>query len=114
MPAQPALPITNRLLPASSLVLVTGANGLIASHAADQLLAAGYRVRGAVRSLSRSAYLEPLYAARHGPGRFALVAVPDVTVPGAWDDAVRGVAGIAHVVGGLDLAVQDADAAAEE
>ncbi|KAK4151155.1 hypothetical protein C8A00DRAFT_17409 [Chaetomidium leptoderma] len=104
-------------LPPNSLVLVTGANGLIASHAADQLLAAGYRVRGTVRSATRCAYLSTLFAARHhhgGPDRFELVEIPDVSVPGAWDAAVRGVSGIAHVLGALDLAVQDADAAAAE
>lgn len=109
--------IADPLLPPSSLVLVTGANGLIASHAADQLLAAGYRVRGTVRSAARCAYLCALFEARHGPGRFELVEVPDVTVPGAWDAAARGVVGIAHVVGGTELFLQgdavDAAAARE-
>ncbi|KAH6840601.1 hypothetical protein B0I37DRAFT_219181 [Chaetomium sp. MPI-CAGE-AT-0009] len=110
----PKLTIPTPLLPPSSLILVTGANGLIASHATDQLLAAGYRVRGTVRSATRCAYLTHLFAARHGPDRFTLHEIPDVTAPGAWDAAVAGVSGIAHVLGALDvdLSVQDADAAA--
>ncbi|KAK3365605.1 hypothetical protein B0T24DRAFT_682697 [Lasiosphaeria ovina] len=109
--------LSNPSIPPGSLILVTGANGLIASHAADQLLAAGYRVRGAVRSAAKSSYLTELFAARHGqhpqsPRLFELVEVPDVTVPGAWDAAVRGVAGIAHVVGAVEMSPQDADAAA--
>jgi nucleoside-diphosphate-sugar epimerase len=101
-------------LPQNSLILVTGTNGLIASHAADQLLAAGHLVRGTVRSATRSAYLTTLFTARHGAGRFTLHEIPDVAAPGAWDAAVRGVAGIAHVLGALDLNVQDADKAAAE
>ena len=110
----PKLSIPNPLLPLNSLILVTGANGLIASHATDQLLAAGYRVRGTVRSAPRCAYLTKLYESRHGADRFSLLEVPDVFAPGAWDEAVRGVAGIAHVLGALDLHVQDADRAAAE
>ena len=103
------------ILPPNSLVLVTGANGLIASHITDQLLAFGYRVRGTVRSLSRSSYLTSLYATRHGhPSRFSLHEIPDVTRPGAWDAAVSGVSAIAHVLGATDLRVQDADVPAAE
>jgi nucleoside-diphosphate-sugar epimerase len=101
-------------LPPSSLVLVTGVNGLIASHAADALLSAGYHVRGTVRSATRSAYLTTLFNTRHGPNRFTLHEIPDVTLPGAWDAAVSGVAAIAHVVGAVDLYVQDPDGAAKE
>ncbi|KAL2129745.1 hypothetical protein VTI74DRAFT_7335 [Chaetomium olivicolor] len=114
MPGPEKLIIPSPLLPANSLLLVTGANGLIASHATDQLLAAGYRVRGTVRSAARCAYLAKLYTARHGPNRFELFEIPDVSIPGAWDAAVRGVSGIAHVLGALDLTVQDADKAAAE
>jgi nucleoside-diphosphate-sugar epimerase len=106
--------ISSPILPPNALILVTGANGLIASHAADQLLAFGYRVRGTVRSATRCAYLTTLFSARHGAGRFELHEIPDVSAPGVWDTAVRGVSGIAHVLGALDLAVQDPDRAAAE
>ncbi|EAQ85675.1 hypothetical protein CHGG_06928 [Chaetomium globosum CBS 148.51] len=100
--------------PPNTLILVTGANGLIASHITDQLLAAGFRVRGTVRSLARCGYLQPLFNARHGEGRFTLHEIPDVSAPGAWEAAVSGVAGIAHMLGAVDLSVQDADGAAAE
>ncbi len=106
--------IPNPVIPPDSLILVTGANGLIASHATDQLLAFGYRVRATVRSASRCAYLTALYTARHGAGRFTLHEIPDVAAPGVWDEAVRGVSGIAHVLGALDLWVEDADKKAAE
>jgi uncharacterized protein YbjT (DUF2867 family) len=37
-----------------SLILVTGVNGLLGSHVADQLLHAGYKVRGSVRDPQRA------------------------------------------------------------
>lgn len=108
------LPLTNPHIPLDSLILVTGANGLIASHVTDQLLAAGYRVRGTVRSLSKCAYLTNLYTARHGRNRFSLVEIPDITSPHAWDTAVADVSGVAHVIGATDLGVQDPDVSAAE
>lgn len=109
--SSPAITITSPSIPPSSLILVTGANGLIASHIVDQLLAAGYRVRGTVRSASRCSYLANLFNTRHGPDRFELLEVPDVTAPGAWDAALKGVSGIAHAIGPVDFYVQDVDAA---
>ncbi|KAK0734601.1 hypothetical protein B0T26DRAFT_631225 [Lasiosphaeria miniovina] len=99
-------------IPPGSLILVTGANGLIASHVVDQLLAGGYRVRGTVRSLERSAWLEPCFAARHGAGRLEIVEVPDLAAPGVWDmQFSRGVAGIMSVAGLVDLMLSDVEAA---
>jgi len=112
MPAK--LTLSNPTLPPDSLVLVTGCNGLIASHAADQLLAAGYRVRGTVRNKTKCSYLKALYTSRHGPGRFELVEIPDVSAPDAWTSAVKDVAAIATVVGGGKLDMQDADAEAAQ
>jgi len=40
--------------------------------------------------------------------------MPDLTAPGAWDSAVAGVDGIAHVVGSVDVFVRDAAGAAKE
>ncbi|KAK9787925.1 hypothetical protein SCARD494_10175 [Seiridium cardinale] len=101
-------------IPLGSTILVTGGNGLIASHVVDQVLAHGYRVRATVRNSSKCTWMEPLYAKRHGSGRFELIEVSDFSSPNAWDDAVKGVAGIAHVAGGVDLAVQDFEAVLKE
>jgi nucleoside-diphosphate-sugar epimerase len=84
-------------IPRGSLVVVTGANGLIASNIVDQLIQAGYRVRGTVRSISRSAWMEIFFASKYGPGNFELIEVPDMAAPGSYDDAVKGASGLAHV-----------------
>ncbi|KAI0172714.1 NAD(P)-binding protein [Hypoxylon sp. FL1284] len=108
------LTIPNPKIPLGSTILVTGANGLIASHVVDQLLAAGYNVRGTVRSLERCRWLEPLFSSRRPSQRLDLIQVSDFGAPGAWDDAVRGVAGIAALAGVADLRMQDIDKAVEE
>ncbi|KAI1409921.1 NAD(P)-binding protein [Hypoxylon sp. FL1857] len=108
------LTLSNPTIPQGSTVLVTGANGLIASHVIDQLLAAGYNVRGTVRDLKKSAWLKPLFASRHPSNHLELVQVSDLGAPGAWDGAVKGVAGIAHVAGGARLSIQDIDKELQE
>lgn len=105
---------TGRIIPHGSTILVTGGNGLIASHVIDQLMAAGYRVRATVRTPSRCAWMEPLYSKRHGSGLLEIVQVSDFTLPNVWGAAVKGVAGIAHVAGDVDLMVQDFEVALEK
>jgi hypothetical protein len=53
------------------------------------LLGAGYRVRGAVRNAERAAWLVDLFEP-YGKENFSLVEVADLTVEGAFDDAVKG------------------------
>ncbi|KAB5580051.1 hypothetical protein GE09DRAFT_1212514 [Coniochaeta sp. 2T2.1] len=95
--------LTNPIIALGSLILVTGVNGLIASHIADQLLAAGYRVRGTVRDLVKSSWVTPLFESRHGPGNFELIQVADLAEPGVWPAALKGVAGIITVAASADL-----------
>ncbi|KAI0272958.1 hypothetical protein BGY98DRAFT_1099681 [Russula aff. rugulosa BPL654] len=75
-------------------VLVTGANGYLATWVVKKYLEAGYCVRGSVRSLSKSAFLNDKFA--HYKDRFELVVVEDITKDGAFDEAVKGVDAIAH------------------
>jgi nucleoside-diphosphate-sugar epimerase len=84
-------------LPPNSLILITGVNGLMASHVADQALQAGYRVRGTVRSAAKASWMSDLFTTKYGPDIFSLVEVPDIVAEGAFDDAVKDVAGIAHI-----------------
>ena len=75
-------------------VLVTGANGYLATWVVKKYLEAGYSVRGTVRSLTKSAFLNDKFA-QYGH-RFELVVVEDITKDGAFDEAVKGVDVIAH------------------
>lgn len=77
-------------LPKGSLVLVTGANGFLASHVVDQLLQAGYNVRGTVREVSKAAWLKEYIEANYGTGRFEVAEVPDMAADNAFDEAVKG------------------------
>lgn len=77
-------------LPPQAVVLVTGANGFIASHIIDKLLQAGYIVRGTVRSTEKQKWLQERFDAAYGEGRFELCPVLDITAPHAFDEAVKG------------------------
>lgn len=78
------------VIPKGSTVLVTGANGYIGSHVVDQLLLAGYKVRGTVRDATKAKWAHDLFEKRYGPGKFESVVVPDMTVDGAYDEAAKG------------------------
>ncbi|KAI0262299.1 D-lactaldehyde dehydrogenase [Gloeopeniophorella convolvens] len=79
---------------APAKVLVTGANGYLAAWAVKKYLEEGYAVRGTVRSVTKSAFLNDIFA-EYGD-RFELVVVEDITKEGAFDEAVKGVSAIAH------------------
>ena len=71
------------------IVLVTGINGYIASTIGFHLLSNGYNLRGTTRSNESAA---PLL---HGPyknfaSRVEIFEIPDMTMPCAFDEAVRG------------------------
>jgi nucleoside-diphosphate-sugar epimerase len=82
--------MSSTAIPKGSTVLITGVNGYIASHVADQVIVAGYRVRGTVRSDPKGELMTEVYEKRHGPGKFEFVVVPDMSVDHAFDDAVKG------------------------
>lgn len=78
------------VLPPNSIVLVTGVNGYIGSHLADQLLQAGYKVRGTTRCLQRGEFMRKFLADKYGVDKIEIVEVPDISVEGAFDEAVKG------------------------
>jgi nucleoside-diphosphate-sugar epimerase len=73
------------------LVLISGLNGYIAAVTAKHFLEKGYSVRGTVRKVASAQSLVdgPLkpYAST---GQLTVVEVPDITVDGAFDEAVKG------------------------
>jgi nucleoside-diphosphate-sugar epimerase len=62
----------------SAKVLVTGANGFVAMHVVDQLLKAGYVVRGTVRNETKGTHIKRTFAA-YGD-KLELVVVEDITL----------------------------------
>lgn len=84
-------------IPYGSLIVVSGVNGFIGSHVADQTLAAGFRVRGTTRSLRRNEWVLEYFKNKYGSEVFELVEVSDMTVDGAFDSALEGASGFVHV-----------------
>ncbi|PVI03967.1 putative aldehyde reductase 2 [Periconia macrospinosa] len=84
-------------IPAGTWVLVTGANGFLASHIIIQFLERGFRVRGTVRNVEQSQWLLQGRFKTYADSHFLeLVSVPDMGVEGAYDEAVKGVVAILH------------------
>ncbi|THZ50744.1 NAD(P)-binding protein [Aureobasidium pullulans] len=86
-----------------STVLVTGANGFIGSHIIDQLLQLDYKVRGTVRTEAKGKWVQDYFDEKYGHGKLELVVVPDMSKKGAFDDAVKGCSGVAHVASNLSF-----------
>ncbi|KAG7059342.1 NAD dependent epimerase/dehydratase [Colletotrichum scovillei] len=84
------------VIPTGSTVLVTGANGFIASHVADQFIKNGYKVRGTVRDIEKSSWLNAYFEKTYGKGHFELVSVPDMLAETAYDEVVKGVSAFIH------------------
>lgn len=81
-----------------SWILVTGANGYLASHIVSQFLSRGYKVRGTVRDPSSVPWLAgDLFATYAAAGSFELVSVPDLGAPDAFDAVVAGMNAVIHV-----------------
>ncbi|OCF31058.1 hypothetical protein I316_07329 [Kwoniella heveanensis BCC8398] len=91
-------------VPPGSLILVTGASGFIASHVAKTFLDEGYNVRGTVRSPSKGEYLVNLF--KDTKGKFEYVIVEDISKEGAFDEAVKGVDGVAHTASPVTFAAE--------
>jgi nucleoside-diphosphate-sugar epimerase len=78
-------------------VLVTGATGYIGNHVVDELIAAGYKVRGTSRDASKAKFLVDYIEKKHGKNQLEIVDVPDMVDEHAYDEAVKGVSGIVHL-----------------
>jgi nucleoside-diphosphate-sugar epimerase len=95
------LPPSQYALPAGSLVIVSGANGYIASHIVDILLQLGFNVRGTVRSAKP--WLDSYFRVKYGVDRYESVIVPAIEQDGSFNEAVKGAAGFIHVVRIYDI-----------
>ncbi|PKK41299.1 hypothetical protein CI102_14144 [Trichoderma harzianum] len=89
-------------IPPGGLVLVTGANGYIASHVVDVLLELGYNVRGTVRQ--SKPWLDRFFEDRYGKGRYESTVVSAMEEEDAFASAAKGTDGIIHVATDVTLA----------
>jgi GDP-D-mannose dehydratase len=73
------------------VVLIIGVNGYIAAVAAKHFLDHDYSVRGTVRkqATANDLVVGPLEE-YFDIGSFTVVEVPDITIDGAFDEAVKG------------------------
>jgi nucleoside-diphosphate-sugar epimerase len=83
--------------PLAPLVLVTGVSGFLGAHCARQLLAAGYRVRGTVRSLKDERKVAHLRTLQAGPAHPMELVEADLLSPETWGAAVSGCTYVLHV-----------------
>ncbi|OPB45378.1 hypothetical protein A0O28_0075880 [Trichoderma guizhouense] len=82
-------------IPPGSLVLVTGANGYIASHIVNELLELGFKVRGTVRE--EKPWLDRFFEEKYGKGRFESIVVRAMEDDKAFALAAAGASGVIHV-----------------
>ncbi|UKZ72169.1 uncharacterized protein TrAtP1_013108 [Trichoderma atroviride] len=82
---------------ANDLVLLTGATGFIGLRTLVLLLEAGYKVRVAVRNDTGSAKIKAFKPIAPYESQIEFITVPDITLSGAYDDAVKGVKYVVHV-----------------
>jgi uncharacterized protein YbjT (DUF2867 family) len=62
----------------------------VGSHIVHELLTHGARVRGTVRSKKSAEPIEKLCKQQIADGKLEIVYVPDITVDGAFDEALKG------------------------
>jgi nucleoside-diphosphate-sugar epimerase len=86
------------------LVLITGATGHLGFKALLDLLAAGYKARIAVRSVAKEKIVREnsaFKALNVSPDSYEFIITPDITVPGAYDDAIKDVNYVIHIASPL-------------
>ncbi|OBT65023.1 hypothetical protein VE03_05213 [Pseudogymnoascus sp. 23342-1-I1] len=89
------------LTPGETIIAVTGVSGFVGSHVADQLLDAGYVVRGIMRDGSKNEWASQFFTQKYGPEKFELVTIPRFDEPGAFDATLQGVSGVIHVASNM-------------
>ena len=83
----------------SDLVLITGVTGHLGFRTLILALQAGYQVRAAVRSQSKANTIlsNSVFKVLNRSSQLSFIIVPDLTVAGAYDEAVKGVNHVIHI-----------------
>lgn len=88
--------LSSQRLPRGSIVLLTGASGFIGSSIAQELLEAGFIVRGAGRNPSNLTALQAKFERTYGKGTFEAVQIKDYTDSATIEKHMSGVSGVIH------------------
>lgn len=88
-------------------ILISGASGYLATHVVNHFLRTGYSVRGTVRSTEAAQKVGRSFPQHANAGQLTFAVVPDVSVAGAFDQAVKGVHGVIHTATPFQTDVQD-------
>ena len=88
---------------AQARILLTGASGFIAKHVALQLLEAGYRVRGTVRTVEKGETLRRTLAANGAAVSRLEMVTADLKRDEGWSEAAAGCAMVCHMASPLPL-----------
>ncbi|HEX2018682.1 MAG TPA: aldehyde reductase [Aurantimonas sp.] len=77
-------------------ILLTGISGFIAKHVALELLGAGYRVRGTVRTPEKAAEVQATLAGQGAPVDRLDIVEADLLAEAGWDSACQGCRFVVH------------------
>ncbi|KAK0102613.1 hypothetical protein ONS95_006222 [Cadophora gregata] len=91
------------------LIFITGATGFVGFAVLTKALQAGYKVRISVRKAEQIETLKShvLIAPYVEKGVVDFAVVPDITVKGAFDSALKDVVGVLHIASPLPQATND-------
>lgn len=78
------------------LILITGASGHLGFKTLVTALQSGYRARIALRRLEQADKIKAAKSIQPYLNDIEFVAVPDITVPTAYDEAIKGVDLVIH------------------
>ncbi|KAJ8489563.1 hypothetical protein ONZ51_g2839 [Trametes cubensis] len=100
------------IISAPANVLVTGANGYLGLWIVRVLLDRGFSVKGTVRSPAVADSITQFIKEKHPEQapKFQCLVVPDITIDGAFDDAITDVAAVIHTASPVLFAEEDPEA----
>lgn len=88
---------------------MTGVTGFLGFRTLRYALDAGYQVLAVVRSEAKAELVRSNSALKFKDGELNFMVVPDMSVPGAFDEAFKGVKYIVHVASPISTKADDAD-----
>lgn len=89
----------------NNTILITGATSFVGTHVIEHFLQHGYHVRGQVRNDSSALKVQKAFP--NAGASLTTVSVPDITIPGAFDAAVKDVSGVVHCASPFVMQVEN-------